>query len=44
MFVVEYTGMSCMHACATLAMRGLKPEEYCHAWLTLGSYSAYYFV
>jgi hypothetical protein len=31
-----------MHACATLAMRDLKPEEHCHAWLTLGSYKATY--
>jgi len=29
-----------MHACATLAMRGLKPEEHCHVWLTLESYMA----
>lgn len=33
---------ACMHACASLAMRGFKSEEYCHAWLTLGSYSATY--
>ena len=36
------TGMPCMHACSTLALRGLKPEDHCHAWLTLGSYRATY--
>jgi hypothetical protein len=31
-----------MHACAALALRGFKPEDHCHAWLTLGSYRATY--
>ncbi|XP_039689009.1 uncharacterized protein [Medicago truncatula] len=31
-----------MHACSALALRGLKPEDHCHAWLTLGSYRATY--
>lgn len=31
-----------MHACSALALRGLKPEEHYHAWLTLGSYRATY--
>ena len=31
-----------MHACAALALRGSKPEDHCHAWLTLGSYRATY--
>jgi hypothetical protein len=40
--LIVFTGMPCMHACSTLALRGLKPEEHCHAWLTLGSYRATY--
>lgn len=31
-----------MHACAAIAFKHLKPEDYCHAWLTIGSYNATY--
>lgn len=31
-----------MHACAAMAHKGLKPEDYCHAWLTIGAYKATY--
>jgi hypothetical protein len=42
MLDLNATGMPCMHACSALALRGLKPEDHCHAWLTLGSYRATY--
>ena len=31
-----------MHARSALAMRGLRQEEHCQAWLTLGSYRETY--
>lgn len=34
--------MPCMHAIAAIAFRHEKPEDYCHGWLTMGSYNATY--
>lgn len=35
-------GMPCVHAIAAIAWKHDKPENYCHGWLTLGSYNATY--
>lgn len=34
--------MPCMHACAAIAFKHQKPEDYCNRWLTMGSYNAVY--
>jgi len=31
MLDLNATGMQFMHACSALALRGLKPEDHCHA-------------
>ena len=35
-------GMSCVHGIAAIVWRHDKLENYCHAFLTLGSYNATY--
>jgi len=34
--------MSCVHGITAIAWKHDKSENYCHGWLTLGSYNATY--
>ncbi|KAK7339597.1 hypothetical protein VNO77_20275 [Canavalia gladiata] len=38
----ELTGMPCMHAIAAIVYKNERPEDHCHAWLTMASYQATY--
>ena len=42
LFFVYVIGMPCMHAVAAITYKNVKPEDYCHAWLTMESYKATY--
>ncbi|KAK2437560.1 hypothetical protein QL285_022434 [Trifolium repens] len=38
----QLTGIPCEHGIAALAWKCEKPEDFCHGWLTMGSYNATY--
>lgn len=35
-------GMPCAHAVAAIAFKHHRPEDFCHAWLTIGAYNETY--
>lgn len=38
----QLSGMPCKHACAAIGWKNMRPEDHCHAWLTMGAYRSTY--